>query len=354
MDIKYDVEKKDGAYVTATLTIPYDDFEKSYNSLLRKETEKTDIKGFRKGKVPTEMLDPQLRQMLKMGAIEKLIPEYLSEIVNKEKIELMAPPEYVEFPDLTKEEDFKLKVRFTTMPDFKLGDMKKIKVKKEDSKVKKEEMDNTLNEMFDKSMIEDKGKAPNDNWAKKTGEAYKLEGVKDLKGLEKEIEKLLKVEKERIVKQNAEHEAINQAIKLSKIEVPKEAVEFESREREKSFLTELKNAQMTLETFCKNNNTKIEQLRELWEKDAREALEADAVLKLYGRTNEITVTQQELEDAIENIKKSRGEEIPEHVETDEIWRNNIRNVVMKQKAYRQLMDGIFKEKEEKSKKTKKK
>ncbi len=344
MDIKYDIGKKYGAYVTVDLTIPYAEFKKSYEALLKGEASKTNIKGFRKGKVPAEMVEPQLKQMLSMEALERLIPIYLTEIVNKEEIELMAPPEYIEFPDLSKEEDLKLKVKFTTMPKFELGDLTKVKVKKESAKVKQEEIDNTVSQMFEKSMIEKKGKEPNDAWAKKTATAYKLENVKDLKGLQAEVEKLLQAEKERIVRQNAEHEAINQVIKVSKIEIPKEAIEFEAREREKSFLTELKNADMTLESFCKNNNTKIDQLRELWDKDAKEALQADAVLKLYGKTKKIIVTEEELTDAIENLKKSRGEEIPENVENDQVWRNNIRNVVLKQKAYRDLMDEVLKEK----------
>jgi FKBP-type peptidyl-prolyl cis-trans isomerase (trigger factor) len=342
MDINYKIEKKDGAYITASLTIPYKEYENVYNSLLKREAEKVDIKGFRKGNVPSEIVEPQLKQMLSFEALENLAPQYVAEIIKKEEMELMAPPEYTELPDLSKKEDLSLKIKFTTIPEFKLGDMKKIKVQKQDASPKKEEIENTVNEMFEKSTLEKKGEKPNDDWAKKTAELYKLENVKDLKGLKEEVGKLLSQEKERIVRQNAEHEVMKKAIELSNIEVPKEAIEFEAREREKSFLHELKHAKMSLEDFCKNNNTKIEQLRELWEKDATEALEADALLKLYGKKNEIVVTEKELEDGIENIKKSQGKEIPEEVINDQIWRNNVRNVIIKQKAYRDLIEKVLK------------
>jgi len=353
MKIDYTIEEKKAPYITATLTIPYDVYKKAYEDLLKREAEKIDAKGFRKGKVPSEMLDPQLKHMLSLEALERVVPTYLTELINTEKIELIAPPEYTELPDLTKEEDMKLKVKFTTLPEFKLGNLKSIKVKEESSSVKKEEIDNTINEMFQRSALEDKGQKPNDEWAKKTAELYKLEGIKDLKGLEGEVKKLLGREKERIVRQNAEHEVMKKAIELSKIEVPQEAIEFEARERERSFLSELKNANMTLEDFCKNNNTKIETLREMWMKDAKEALDADVLLKLYGKTKEIKVTDKELEEGIENIKKSRGEQIPEGVENDPIWRNNIKNVIIKQKAYGELMTEALKEKKGTKEKTKK-
>ncbi len=349
MKVDYKIEKKESPYITATLTIPYDIFKNANEALLKQEAQKMEVKGFRKGRAPVDMLEPQVRHMLSLQALEQITPTYLTELINTEKIELIAPPEYIELPDLTKEEDLKLKVKFTTMSEFKLGDLKSINVKKESANIKKEEIDNTMSEMFSRSALEGKGQTPDDKWAKETANLYKLEGVKDLKGLEAEIKKLLKKEKERIVKQNAEHEVMKKAIELSKIEVPKEAIEFEAREREKSFLTELRNANMSLEDFCKNNNTKIEDLRETWMKDAKEALEADALLKLYGKTKEIKVTDKELEEGIENIKKSRGEQFPEGVETDPIWRNNIKNVIIKQKAYEKIMKEILKEENSKEK-----
>ncbi len=352
MKVDYKIEKKEGPYITATLTVPYNVFKKTYEDLLKREAEKVDAKGFRKGKVPTEMLDDQVKHMLSLEALEKVVPPYLTELINTEKIELIAPPEYTQLPDLTKEEDLELKVKFTTLPEYKLGDVKKIKVEIEDATVKKEEIDNTISEMFARSALEGKGQKPDDKWAKETASLYKLEDVKDLKGLESEVTKLLQKEKERIVRQNAEHNVMTQAIKLSNIEVPKEAIEFEAREREKAFLNELQNANMTLEDFCKNNNTKIEDLRETWMKDAKEALEADALLKLFGKTTDIKVTDKELEEGIENIKKSRGDQLPENVEKDPIWRNNIKNVIIKQKAYEKLMKEVLKEQKEEVKKKK--
>ncbi len=353
MKIDYKIEKKEGSYINASLKIPYKVFKKTYEELLKKEAEKLDVKGFRKGKAPLDMLDEQVKHMLSLQALEKVVPPFLTELINTEKIELIAPPEYTQMPDLTKEEDLELKIKFTTLPEYKLGDIKKIKVEIEDATVKKEEITNTMSEMFTRSALEGKGQKPDDKWAKETASLYKLEGVKDLKGLEGEVKKLLKKEKERIVRQNAEHKVMTQAIELSGIEVPQEAIEFEAREREKSFLTELKNANMTLEDFCKNNNTKIEDLREVWMKDAKEALEADALLKLFGKTTNIKVTEQELEEGIKNIKMTRGQELPEGVENDPIWRNNIKNVIIKQKAYEKLMKEVLKEQkaEVKSKKT---
>jgi trigger factor len=341
MKIDYKIENKEGAYVTASITIPRDAFQTSYKEILKSEAKKADIKGFRKGKVPQDMIEPELKQAASIQALDKLTPMYVTEIVKQENLDLIAPPEYSEFPNLEGDDDLILKIKFIVFPQVKLGDFKKIKVKKDDTKTNKEEIDNTIKEMFERSTIEEKGKNPDDKWAKKTGELYKLEGVKDLKTLENQITTLLEQEKQRIVRQNQEHEVLTKAIELSKIEIPEEAVEFEARERERSFLQELKRAELSVDEFCKTRETDFETLRKSWNRDAKEALEGEVLLRTYAKENEVKVSDEDLEKAIEDIKMNQEQEIPEDVEKDQSWRDNIRNVIMKQKAYRDLISKVL-------------
>ena len=341
MKIDYKIEKKEGVYVTASITIPRDAFKTSYEEILKTEANKADVKGFRKGKVPKDIVEPELKQSASIQALDQLTPMYITEIVKQEKLDLIAPPQYLEFPNLEGEDDLVLKVKFTVFPQVKLGDFKKIKIKKDDTKPKKEEIDNTIKEMFERSTIEDKGEKPDDKWAKKTGELYKLEGVKDLKTLENQIKSLLEQEKERIVKQNQEHEVLTKAIELSKIEIPEEAIDFEAKEREKAFLQELKKAELSVDDFCKSRETDFETLRKSWNRDAKEALEGEVLLRTYAKEKDVKVSDEDLEKAIEDIKQNQEQEVPKEVENDQSWRDNIRNVIMKQKAYKDLISQVL-------------
>ncbi len=341
MKIDYEIESKDGVYVTASITIPRKEFKKEYDKIIKEEAKNTEIKGFRKGQVPEDMLDPQVKQKAAIQALDKLTPTYVGGVVEQENLEIIAPPQYVDFPDLQKEEgDLKLKVKFTTFPQVKLGDMKKIKVSQEDTKPTQEEIDNTVNEMFQRSESKNKGKEPTDKWAKETGEQYQLENVKDLKTLKEEIKKLLEKEKERINKQNQESEILKQAVELSKIEIPQEATDFEAQERERTFLEELKKANMSVDDFCQSRETDFDKLRESWQKDAKEALEGEILLRTYAKEHEIEPTEEEIKNKIEEIKQSQQSEIPEDLESNPRWRENIKNVIRKQKSYDKLISEV--------------
>ena len=341
MKIDYEVESKDGVYVKTFITIPRNEFQKEYDNILKEEAKNTEVQGFRKGQVPTDMLDSQVKQKAAVQALDKLTPLYVGGVVEQEKLEIIAPPQYVDFPDLQKEEgDLNLKVKFTIFPQIKLGDFKKIKISQEETKPTQEEVDNTVEEMFQRSESENKGEKPTDKWAKEIGEQYQLEGVKGLKTLKEEITKLLEKEKERINKQNQESEILKQAIELSKIEIPQEATDFEAQERERTFLEELKNANMSADDFCQSRGTDFEQLRESWKKDAKEALEGEILLRTYARENDIEATEDEIKKKIEEVKQSQ-EEVPEDLENNPRWRDNIINVIKKQKSYEKLISEVL-------------
>lgn len=123
--------------------------------------------------------------------------------------------------------------------------------------------------------------------------------------------------------------------------MPEESIHFEAREREKSFLHELKHANMSLEDFCKMQNTDVKELRALWEKDAKEALEIDALLKLYGKDKNVEVSEEELEEEIKKMKETQKG--PDYIYEDAMWRNNVKNVMLKQKAYKELISEVLKD-----------
>ncbi len=342
MNIDYTIDEKKDCHVLTTFKIPKKDFEETYQKLLKKEAKNIDIKGFRKGKVPANTIEAELKPKVSIQTLETITPKYIAELIKKEELQLLAPPEYIEFPNLEEEKDLELKVKFTVFPEVKLGDFSKITVKEEKTDATKEEIQNTLKEMFEKTPIEDKGEEPSDKWAKQIAELHKLENVKNLKDLEGQIKDLIQKEKERIVKQNQEHEIFAQAIKLSNIEIPKEAVDFEANEREKSLIENLKQSNLTIEDFCKQRNVEIKELKELWQKDAKEALEGEVLLKTYSIEKKIEVSKEELEGTIENLKKEKGDSLTKEVENDEVWRKNIENVIKKQKAYKDLISKALK------------
>lgn len=334
------------------ITIPQEEFRKEYQKLLGEELTKTDIKGFRKGKVPSDMVEPQVGGTLKMQAFEKLIPKVIIEAIEKEDIQPIAPPEYKDFPNLEEQKDLEFTVNITIMPEFKIGDLKKIKLEKESPTIKKEEIDQALESIRDNQQT--KEKEINERWAKEIIKLLKLEkDVKNLDELKNHLKDALKKQKEHMLRHKLEDDALKQAIDISNIEIPQPAIQFEAEERERAFITDMQKRGADIDQFLKSSNITIDKMRELWLADAKQALETDVFLKTYIKEKDLKITDKELNNRVEEIKKGAPDDTDFTIFENEQWKEYIKGIELKEKAFQLFMNEVLKEKEE-VKKTEKK
>lgn len=336
------------------ITIPKEEFDREYKAILKKELEDTNIKGFRKGKVPGDLVEPHVGHTLKIQALEKLIPEYLEKALMKEEVFPIAPPQYKELPNFEQDADLEFTMNVTVMPEFKLGDLKKLEIKKEEVSVTEKEVDEAL-ERLQKNQ-KTKTKEINEDWAKEIIQLLRLDNVKDLDGLRKHIKDAILSQKKLIVHHKLEDEALKEAIKLSNIEIPQPAIDYEASEREMAFVTDMKKKGIDMDQFLKANNITLDKMREMWEEDAKQALQTDVFLRLYSDERNIEVTDEDLKKKIELIKKNAPENTDPSIFKDAGWKEYIRRVEQKEKAFHQFLDEVIKveKKGEKKEKTKKK
>lgn len=326
------------------ITIPKEDFKKEYNELLKKELKDTDIKGFRKGKVPQDFVEPHVGHTLKIQAFEKLLPVHLEKVLIEEKVNPIAPPEYKEFPDFKKDKDLEFTLNITVMPEFKLGNLKKVKVEKEEVKVEEKEIDEALNRLKENQPTETK--EINEKWAKEVIKLLKLDDVKDLKGLREHIKEAMLKQKKHMTNHKAEDQVLREAVEVSKIDIPAPAIKYEAEERERSFTNDMQQKGVDINDFLKANNITLEKMREMWKKDAKQALETDVFLNLYAQERKITVTDKELEEKIEQVKKGAPEKTDPNVFKDERWREYIRRIEQKERSFKEFIKEIVGEEKE--------
>lgn len=321
-------------------TIPNKKFREEYQKLLNQELTKTDIKGFRKGKAPSDMVEPQIGGSLKIQAFEKLIPDVIIEALEKEKLEPIAPPEYKEFPKFEDEKDLEFVVNITVMPEFKVGDLKKVKVEKEKVEIKDDEVEKALENIRDNQ--ETKEKEINEKWAKEIITLLKIENeVKNLAELRVHLKDALKKQKEHMLHHKLEDEALKQAITISKIEIPQPAIKFEAEERERAFIADMQKRGGKIEQFLKSNNITMEKMRELWLEDAKQALQTDIFLKTYIKERELSVTDEELKEKIEGIKKNAPDGTDFTIFENEQWKEYIKGIELKEKAFESFIKEIL-------------
>lgn len=335
------------------MTIPVEAFEESYTLLLKQRSQSSDIKGFRKGKVPQALVEPSLESLILTETFERIAPYYVNAAIIKESLFPIAPPEYTDLKELKRGQPIAFTVKITIMPKFKLGKLSKIKLTKQSTEATPAEIEKTLENMFQSNQSKVKAKKMDDTWAKEISKLYKFEEIKTLEDLRKEIAKVIVAQKSVYSERIATAEAIKQAVELSQIKIPEAAIEYEAREREEAFKKDVKAMNISIADFCKRQGIKFEDLKIMWKKDSLEALESDALFKTYADHNKIEVQEDELNAEIEKLKKAdkaRYEELHkghdhdsrfnEEVYNDEDWRSRISTVILKQKAYNEFVKKI--------------
>ncbi len=333
--IKYTRNNKSRTLLEFEITIPKKDFKKKYDEELKRLSKKVELKGFRKGKAPVDMVEKTTGTEAIKSALEFLMPRYAVEVVKQENIMPVANLEY-EAASANPDSDIIFKVFVPVIPEFKMTDLKKIKAKKEGVMVTDKEVDEQLKHFW----VTYKGESKNmdDAWVKSFAGKIGLK-AKTLDELKKELKDEIRKAKEGIAQKKYAADLLTEAIHKSEIEVPDALIMQEAGEREHSFMHSLEDMKVTLKEFLNIRNITIEQLREQWWKDSLEALENDVFLNAYAKERSIKVSEAELNEEIKRIKEANKNAEASLFDNPE-WRRYIEHVMLKRRAYEMFLKEV--------------
>ncbi|MGC9373002.1 MAG: trigger factor [Thermovirgaceae bacterium] len=110
--------------------VPEGEFKESVEEAIAELKEKVDIKGFRKGKVPRNILELHLgRETIQSEALEKLLPKTIDTLIEEYELELIDRPK-VDIETLEDNEPLVMTFTFETRPEVELGNATELEVKK--------------------------------------------------------------------------------------------------------------------------------------------------------------------------------------------------------------------------------
>ncbi|QSZ27744.1 trigger factor [Aceticella autotrophica] len=133
------------------LNIPKETFENSMNFAYKKNADKFNIPGFRRGKAPMAIVERYYGEgILYEDAIEHAFPVAYKEAIESLKIDPVDTPN-IDVLQIGKGKDLIIEVRVPVMPEVELGEYKDIEVEKIEYDVTEEEIMNRLQEMRQKS-----------------------------------------------------------------------------------------------------------------------------------------------------------------------------------------------------------
>jgi len=141
------VKKLPKSEVELTITVPYADYAQAEKNAMQEINKNLKVDGFRPGHIPEpvvrEKVDPKTIQAYTMDVI---IPQTYSKAVKENKLQVIAQPRVdIKTPVEKEGDDFVYTATVPVMPEVKVGDYKRIKVKAKEVKVSKKEVDDTIN-----------------------------------------------------------------------------------------------------------------------------------------------------------------------------------------------------------------
>jgi len=108
------------------------------------------VDGFRKGKVPMDVVKSKFSQNAKEESLRRILPEAISIALKKENLSPLFYPEVLSM-DNNSDGSIKFNIKIEIAPSFTLSGYKGLKLEKKDIKVSDEEINNYLNDLIERS-----------------------------------------------------------------------------------------------------------------------------------------------------------------------------------------------------------
>ncbi len=161
------IEKKQLPKNQAELTIEIKpaEYQNFLEKTAQKMSENSKIKGFRPGKAPYDLLKAQFGEMkILENALNDILTHFYFETIKKEKLKPISYPQ-IDIQKMAVNNPLIFKATINLIPEVKLGDLNKIKIKPKKIEIKEQEIDKaieTLRENQAKEILADKKIAKGD------------------------------------------------------------------------------------------------------------------------------------------------------------------------------------------------
>jgi len=251
--------------IELSITIPWADIEKEYDSsfeVLRKDLK---AEGFRKGKVPKNIAEKKIQKdAVYDHLLRAFVSRVYSEILKKEDVKPIISPK-VELKKAKENEDWELVMTTAETPEITLGKYKEA-IKKAADEVKKDDI-----------------------W---------------VPGKDKEPSKEEKDKQESALFQAK----LSAVLDSAKAEISDIIIEEEVNKKLSKLVDDVQKIGLTMESYLSSRNTTQEKLKSQMQKEINDAYKMEFVLQKIADDADIQVSKEDIDKLIDNLKDPKDKE----------------------------------------------
>ncbi|WXT99485.1 MAG: Trigger factor [Catillopecten margaritatus gill symbiont] len=149
--MKTSLETLDGLKRSLTVELAADLFKQKTDSVLKNIATKAHIDGFRKGKVPMNILRKQFGAQASSDAVNDVVNDTLMDALTEVKANPASRPNITKI-DADNKETFSYTVEFEVYPEIKVADFSKVEAEQLEAKITKADEDSTLKGLTDQAI----------------------------------------------------------------------------------------------------------------------------------------------------------------------------------------------------------
>ncbi len=141
--MKIEIQDVDNCTKKISLVIPLQEFQAKIEEQLKRVAQSVQLKGFRKGKVPKNIIEKQYGAEVKRETLTQLISEKMTEVIQEKGLRAVSPPSLL---DVQAEEgtDISVSAQVEVIPEIEIQDYSGVELPMETYKVSDKEMDDVV------------------------------------------------------------------------------------------------------------------------------------------------------------------------------------------------------------------
>ncbi len=320
-----------------------DVFEKYFNKALKKIGENLEIDGFRKGKIPENVLLAKVPEAQILGEMAELaLSEHYPKILEENKIDAISRPE-ISITKLARKNPLGFKIKTATLPEMKLPDYKQIAKKiisglaekDKNTEVTEKEVEDTIMDIrksrAPKIHVKDstplqtspqKGEAPSPS--EKAGDEVKPElpdfndefvqalgPFKDVADFKTKLKENIKLEKENQLKEKTRLKIVEKIIDELKVELPEILIEVELDKILYRMESDITQMGLKFEDYLKHLNKTVPDLRKEFRTDAEKKAKLALILNKIAEVEKISANKEQVASEVAHILEHYKDADPE-------------------------------------------
>ena len=352
--LKINVKKLPGSVVEIEGEMEADAFEEYWEKALKRIGENLEMDGFRKGKVPENVLLSKIPEAQILGEMaEMALSEHYPKILEENKIDAISRPE-IAITKLARKNPLGFKIKTAVMPEMQLPDYKQIAKKtlaetKEEDKninVTEKEVEDTIMDIrksrapkkhvTEGAKEEEKEPARNASGIADAGEelpelndefVQALGPFKDVADFKIKLRENIKLEKENQLKEKTRLKIIEKIIDDTEIDLPEVLVEVELDKILYRMESDITQMGLKFEDYLKHLSKTVEDLRKEFRADAIKKAKLGLVLNEIAKVEKIVADETEVAKEVAHILEHYKDADPERA------RAHAENVLTNEKVF---------------------